>query len=191
MKKYKLLLIFILLALLGFVFLVLGVVSDINSKRLTYLNDLAKISKNNTLKNAYLDVHTPPLVFAEYENDDSKFYIVKDKEYLYIVYMEDSIYDEVMNSKNLEDNPYRLEGHTNELSEDIKALAMEVYNDIFEENIINEDNFDSYFGNVYLDANSSYNIAIEWYISSLMVFLISGFGFYNYFYRRDKNKKRK
>jgi len=62
---------------------------------------------------------------------------------------------------------------------------------MFEEEIINNDNFESYFGSVYLDANNTYNVAIEWYISALIVLLIGGFGFYNYFYKSSKKNRKK
>lgn len=192
MKKNRLLLlVFMLLILLGVIFSVLGIISDINSKKLVYLNDLTTMNEKNTLKNAYLDVHTTPLIFAEYDDDDNKFYIVKDEEYLYIVYMDDNLYNKIINVEDIEEKPYRLEGHTNIISADIKNIAIEVYNEMFEEEIINDDNFESYFGSVYLDANNTYNVAIEWYISALIVLLIGGFGFYNYFYKSSKKNRKK
>lgn len=188
-KKYMVLLI-VWISLIGVAlgFVITGIYEANKEVKFTYLNDLI-LEDDNKLKNSYLNVHTSPFVFAEYENEANKFYIVKDSEYLYIVNLNDELYNTITSISDIENNPYRIEGYTEEISEDIKKLAIEAYNEAFEEEIINEDNFESYFGSIYLNTNGLHNNASIWYIFAILVGLVGISGVYGIAKISKKSKK--
>lgn len=140
--------------------------------KLTYLNDLIIQNDDNILKNAYLDIHTVPFVFAQYDNDNNKFYIVKDSDYLYIVYLNDDAYENISEIKDIETTPYRIEGYTEEIPDDVKKLAIDAYNEAFEEEIVTNDNFDDYFGNIYLNTNSLHKSGDIWFVFAIITAVI-------------------
>lgn len=188
-KKYIVLLI-IWISLIGIALglVVAGIYEDNKQVKFTYLNDLI-LEDDNILKNSYLNVYTRPFVFAEYENESNKFYIVKDSEYLYIVNLSDELYNTIASISDIENNPYRIEGYTEEISEDIKKLAIEAYNEAFEEELINEENFESYFGSIYLNTNGLHNNSSIWYIFAILVGLVGISGIYGVAKIIKKSKK--
>ena len=155
-----------------FIIAVLGSKKDVTY---TYMNDLILKDEDNVLKNSNLEVHSSPLVFAEYDNDPNKFYIVQDENYLYIVYLTEEIYDEIMD-KDLEKEPFIIEGYTEIISDDIKTLAIDSYNELMEEEIITEDNFKSYFGSIYLNTTDVYRHTDIFYYISLVLGIIGVIG---------------
>lgn len=190
LKKFKILLaVWVVVVVLGIGLAVIGYLEDHKEVKLTYLNDLILQEDNNILKNSYLDVYTSPYVFAEYENEDSKFYIVKDSEYLYIVYLDDELYEKIASVEDIENNPYRVEGYTESIPDDVRALAIEAYNEAFEEEIVNESNFDSYFGSIYLNTNDIYNNADMFYIFAIVAGIVGLCGIFG-IANANKNSKK-
>lgn len=158
-------------------FFVIALLGSKREVKYTYLNDLI-VKENNNLENSYLEVHSAPYVFAEYDNDSSKFYIVQDADYLYIVYLDDEIYQEILDA-DLEKKPYRLEGYTENITDDVRNLAIDAYNELVSKDVVNIDNFDSYFGNIYLNTTDIYHstdiffmFAIAIGVFSLLSFII-------------------
>lgn len=112
----------------------------------------AKANKYATLKTDVL-----PYLFAEYDTDEksSKYYFAVDKDkLLYIVYLDYKTYT-MMSNMDLEKNPMVLKGKTFNIPSDVKKIAIDVYNDEVK-NIITNDNFEDYFGSVYLDVTYKY-----------------------------------
>ncbi len=106
--------------------------------------------RNN--KKAYLDVYTTPYKFAVYEDTSDAYYFVMDDKYMYVVYMTVADYYK-LNKKNIETNPIKIEGVTEKTPDDIKKLAIDAYNDAMEneEDKLTLNDFDNYFGSIYLD----------------------------------------
>ena len=104
---------------------------------------------------AYIDVSAEPFGFAYFEGEeDYYFYYVFDEDYMYIVRMRDNTYESLL-TDDIVENPIRISGMTKTIPEDIKEIAIEVYNeDLEEEYQITASDFTNYFNNVYLDAEA-------------------------------------
>ena len=116
------------------------------------------IAYEQDVENEYVEVTITdiPYGFAEEENDGitRNYYFVYDQyDYMYIVRLTDTTYSilENMYNENPEEFSYTLKGYIFEDPEKLKELAISAYNEGMEEDIVNEDNFRSYFGNTYLD----------------------------------------
>lgn len=160
LKQYKRsiigLIISILLIIIGIVFWIWknNIVKD-SKKNIYNLNDII-ISNEETkdYKRAYIDNMITPYKFAVYDNTTDAYYIVKDKKYMYIVYMRENTYKSLV--KDEYETPIKIEGITKYVPSDVKALALEEYNDgLSDEEKITESDFNDYFGDVYLDMTES------------------------------------
>lgn len=189
LKSFKIkLIVWVVFLGVSFGLIIMGYLEEHKDIKLTYLNELI-LSEDNKLKNTYLDMYTEPFVFAEYEKEDSKFYIVKDNDYLYIAFMDDALYKKIISTENLEAKPYRIEGYTEEIPKDVKKLAIEAYNEAFEEEIVNEENFDSYFGTIYINTNNFYNSSEIWYLIATIVGIVSLIGIFSVANSNKKSKR--
>ena len=129
LKQYKKaiigLIISILLIIIGIVFWIWkdNIVKD-SKKNIYNLNDII-ISNEETkdYKRAYIDNMITPYKFAVYDNTTDAYYIVKDKKYMYIVYMRENTYKSLV--KDEYETPIKLEGITKYVPSDVKALALE------------------------------------------------------------------
>jgi len=153
-------------------FLLLGLYEKNKNVNFVHMNDLIKLENGNVNKNSFIDIKYNPFEFALYDKSFSKYYIVQDEEYMYIAYISDDLLKEI-NSKDLENESYRITGHTKVITEDIKKLAIEVYNETVNVEAINYDNFDSYFGSIYLDTSNCYNYSEICFFSAFVLFLIN------------------
>ena len=116
------------------------------------------IAYEQDVENEYVEVTITdiPYGFAEEEDDGitRNYYFVYDQyDYMYIVRLMDSTYTmlENMYNENPEEFSYTLKGYIFEDPEELKELAISAYNEGMEEEIVNQENFRSYFGNTYLD----------------------------------------
>ena len=110
-------------------------------------------SKSNT--KSYIDVTDVSSAFAYYPGEVNKFYFVMDQDdYIYIVRMSQSDYSKI--SKSVDASvTYKVEGATKDTPSDIKKLAIEAYNEsVDEEYQITSDDFEEYFGSIYLDTEA-------------------------------------
>lgn len=121
-------------------------------KESAYLNDVIEKQNNKTDVKANLKVFYEPFTFAKYDDEEYRaFYIVSDDKYFYIAYMDNSLYYE-LKDKDLKKNPENIYGITKSISTDVKKLAIEAYNEgLDEDKQITLDDFNDYFGSVYLD----------------------------------------
>ncbi len=119
------------------------------------LNDII-ISEDEAREDriATINVQKEPYLFAEENEGTNGFFIVMDEKYMYIVYM--SKYDELTTKTDFKENPVTITGGTKLISRDVKELALEAYNEgLEEENKLTMADFNSYFGDIYLDITSS------------------------------------
>lgn len=98
------------------------------------------------------------MFFAERSDDifEDKYYFLSDGEYAYIAYLDYQTVQEINNITN-SGSIVKLTGITKKIPSDIKNIAIDVYNDILGDNLITQDNFESYFGSIYLDVTSPIN----------------------------------
>lgn len=104
---------------------------------------------------SYIDVNGQPFGFAYFEGEeDYYFYYVFDENYMYIVRMKDSTYESLFTDDTTK-YPIRISGITKTIPEDIKEIAIDVYNeDLAGEYQITASDFTNYFNNIYLDAEA-------------------------------------
>ena len=95
---------FIIFIALGALFIAIGIYENNKfTNSYTYLNDVIVNKNNESNINAYLDITSVPYSFAKYEDDSNhSFYIAYDNRYYYIVYLSDSIYNELNEIKNFD-----------------------------------------------------------------------------------------
>lgn len=96
-----------------------------------------------------------PYKFAVYEGDlgDEYYYMVYDKnDYLYIVNLKEYTANMLIRQyeKNPEEFSYHMEGYLFKTEEECKELAIDYYNESYEEKIITDDNFTNFFGATYI-----------------------------------------
>ena len=164
--------IFIAIAIL---LIVLGIYENRkNTDSYTYLNDVIENKNNEENINAYLDIAQTPYSIAKYEDDDKNaFYIAFDGRYFYIVYLSDELFN-TLNVEGLEDNPITIYGTTLATPDEVREIAIEVYNEgLDEEDQISLDDYNNYFGEVYLTNTSLKKVNYIFYILSSIPIILS------------------
>lgn len=146
-------------------------------------------------KKAYLNVHTIPYKFAVYNDTSDAYYFVMDDKYMYVAYMTVADYNN-LNKEDIETNPVKVEGVTEKTPDDIKKLAIETYNEAMEneEDKLAINDFDNYFGSIYLDMTQSdgaigdfqYIMGVIFGILGLVMFII--FAIYKMSFKKGVRK---
>ena len=174
-KQNNSLYIFIIFLVLGALFIAFGIYENRkNEANYDYLNNVIENKNNETGTYAYLNVAQAPYSIAKYEDEDNEaFYIIFDGTYFYIAYLSDDLYTK-LNVEGLEEDPLTIYGITTATPEDVKEIAIEVYNEgLKEEDQISMDNFNNYFGEVYLNNTSLKKLNSSFYLLSIIPFSIS------------------
>ena len=96
-----------------------------------------------------------PYKFAIYEGDlgDEHYYMCYDmNDYLYIVNLKEYTADILISQyeENPEEFSYYMKGYLFETEEECKKLAIDYYNNSYEEEIITDENFTNFFGSTYI-----------------------------------------
>ena len=183
--------IFIIFIALAALFLALGIFQNQKSQEnYTYLNEIIENKNNEENLNAYLTIANKPYSIAKYEGEDtSAFYIVFDGRYFYIAYLSDDLYEK-LNVEVLEENPITIYGSTTSTPDEVKEIAIEVYNEDLEESSqITMDDFESYFGEVYLNNTSLKTTNYVFYIISALLLIISLYFLTLFIIKKIKIKK--
>lgn len=157
------------------------VVEDAEKNKESMHNVILKKDSENFNKKAYLNVHTTPYKFAIYNDTSDAYYFVMDDKYMYVTYMTSADYN-MLNKEDIKTNPVKIEGITKKTPDDIKKLAIETYNEAMEneEDKLAINDFDNYFGSIYLDMTQSdgaigdfqYLMGVIFGISGLVMFII-------------------
>lgn len=132
----------------------------------------AIVNNESLEQKAYVDINVEPYSFAYYEGESDYFYYVLDKDnYMYVVRMSNKDYEKFKNASA--ENIIRIEGVTKKIPSDIKKIGIDVYNEeISPDKPITSQEFDEYFGTVYIDLNGfSTN---EIFIVICVIFMIVG-----------------
>lgn len=132
-------------------------------------------------KKAHIDVINVSDYFAYYPGEVNKFYFVMDQnDYLYIIRMSPSRYTKLTDTLSKEESS-KIDGVTKKIPSDIQKIALEVYNEILEEDEkITSDDFADYFGKIYLDLEAS-PFGVTEIVLIIVIFLALfglGFGLY-------------
>ena len=177
MKKNKLFTIgIILIVIMLFTYYLRSLeVKKIDSKR----EDISKLLEinDNVNKNAYVNIYVTPLVIAEYPNDDNAFYIVYNNNYYSVLYMNKKEADKI--TKEMVNDGYRINGITRSKPDGIEKYGLEFLEKLFashedgdgHNHEINDNSYEEYFGNIYLDTTIS-----KYHETTIYNLLIYGLG---------------
>ncbi len=111
--------------------------------------------ENKESLHTYIEVKKNPYKFAVSNDTTDAYYLLTDGNYLYVAYMSIDDYNKV-NDENDYDGKIKIEGITGIPSSDVKNLAIETYNELFETQLTTAD-YESYFGDVYIDMTKEYS----------------------------------
>ncbi len=127
--------------------------------------------------------------FASFEFSDAQgLYFVFDKDmYAYIVCMDNDrletefadIYEYTFSDAGEAPQEGWLEGYAMEIDGELQNIAIEVFNYLWDEEVVNQDNFEEYFGAYYLDTTyvpgEEGKNPVEDMIAAIFAILIGGF----------------
>ena len=133
----------------------------IDNERIS-ISNLLEYNDNYLNRLSYVDIHVTPYLIAEYENDSNGFYVVYDNNYYSILYMKKK--EALKITKDMVDKGFRIYGITKEKPEGMEKYGVEFLKKLFathDENDghnhnVTEDNYEEYFGTIYLDATMKY-----------------------------------
>lgn len=100
-----------------------------------------------------IDLGYLPYGFAE-EDNSKYYYLAMDKDgYMYIVRITDKTYDELvkLSDEGKNEIQYELKGYAFDIPMDLKRLAVEAGNEVFENMDLTLSNIENYVGGVYID----------------------------------------
>lgn len=136
---------------------------------------------------ACVDVSYMTKYFATYTVDNvnkEKVYFIFDEELAYVASLDDDDLkklDKIMkfsyreeDSEMEEPKPVKICGWTKEVPADLKKLAIESYNEIYDEELLKDDNFVDYLGVYYMDSTTSTFTLLETEIIVGGIFALAG-----------------
>ena len=126
-----------------------------NSKAQNLETIITSKDENKESLHTYIEVKKNPYKFAVSNDTTDAYYLLTDGNYLYVAYMSIDDYNKV-NDENDYDGKIKIEGITGIPSSDVKNLAIETYNELFETQLTTAD-YESYFGDVYIDMTKEYS----------------------------------
>lgn len=175
-KKYLNIVISILIIAISFIFLYLEekTTEELNNGTLD-LNSIIVSSEEKNDKKAYINAESIPYKFAGYDDTTDSYYIIFDEKYMYIAYMTEEQFED-LNNEDIYENPIRIEGITKTTTSDVKEIAIEAYNDNMEneEDKLTIEDFENYFGSVYLDMTAITSSLADIYLLIFVLLLFVG-----------------
>ena len=129
-NHYQKLIIGILLIILGIVFLILGnkVTTDAH-KTMPSLHDVIVKQDNKDGVLTYIDSTSYPYLFAGYDDTDTKYYFIKDENYIYVAYMDQETSNRLSDDSLYANNKTeKLIGISAVTPTDVKKIAVDTYN---------------------------------------------------------------
>lgn len=154
-KKKVYLIIGVLLLVISVIFLNFDTDKEKDVKKINSVHDVIVSNEGNKAnKNAYIDINTVPYKFAVTSDTTDAYYFVSDDKYMYVIYMGETRFN-ALDKENIKEVPIHIEGVTKKVPNDVKKIAIKVYNRSLEEEKLTLADFDNYFGSVYLDTTIS------------------------------------
>lgn len=155
--------------IIGILFLLSSIASGImvyynKDKEMKDVKALVDVKKEDVYASVDVQVMTDYFATNDYAGIEHKTYFVWDNEYLYIVDLNDktrealnSIYDYSYAEEKQEEkpSPITIKGMTKTIPSDLKKIAIDAYNKLYDEKILTTTNFSDYLGVVYLDTFES------------------------------------
>lgn len=123
-----------------------------------YFDDVTK--ENEYVECKILDMTD---CFADYTVDGSvrdEFYMATDGNYVFILNLSKAQYRDLQEQvSNLDENSegITISGMSEKISSDLKQITIDTYNDMYDEELLNYSNFDTYFTPYYINAKKTPN----------------------------------
>ena len=177
--------------------IILGVIREnIVEKKLEEAKNLHEtiIMSNNAERSSYVTINYYPYVFADYSDDkDNAYYIVADNTYFYIVFMNRKE-AENLTEEQLKQG-YLLKGTTQNTPYDVKELAVNAFNEWYEDvedfKPMSVLDFDNRFGNIYLDTTKTkYALTTDYNAIIVLLGIVGFIAFVNGMYRTVSYRRR-
>ena len=167
LKSYKNNNIIIIFSIITLIFFSLGFVLAKNKEK-----ECQKFLDNKITSNqyVYIEITEPPIPFKVISNGSSSqnFYILSNSKNYYLAKMSLSTYTKLMTSykKNKDDFSFKFEGTTKNIYETLKKTSIKVLNEINQEELLTNSNYDDYVGKFYIDGfqNPSFDIKLIFYL---------------------------
>ena len=104
---------------------------------------------------SYVNVNDVPYKFAVSSDTTDAYYFVSDGKYMYVLYLSLDEFKKLDN-ETIKEKPIKVTGRTKSVTNEIKKIALDVYNSgLSEDEKISIDEYDLYFGSIYLDTNET------------------------------------
>lgn len=139
--------------------LALGVIID--HRRLPKGKDLGDVTKENEyVECKILDITG---CFADYSVDNSvtdEYYMATDGNYVFILDLSKATYDDLEKRvEKLDENSetIMITGMSERISSDLKKIAIDTYNEMYDEELLNYSNFENYFTPYYVNTKKTPN----------------------------------
>ena len=121
------------------------------NKKTEYLNNIIESNVQKNGRDSYLLVKSITPKYIKIKDSNDGYYIVSDGKYNYVVCLNEKTANELY-KKDLENDNVKLYGITKIVSDKLKELVIEKYNDYKEDDKkISMNDYYKYFGDVYLD----------------------------------------
>ena len=137
----------------------------------------------------------------DYTGREHKSYFIYDNQYMYIVDLNEKTRKELdviynysydQNEDAVAPNSVEIKGMTKKIPSDLKQIAINAYNELYGEKLVNNSNFSTYFGDVYLDTYESpmtdFSYTFVYSFPFLLIGLIFLFSYFKISHTTKKNK---
>ena len=155
-------------------------VKEIDEQRDSISTFLEKDDNINKL--AYVKTFVTPVIIAEYQNDSNAFYVVYDNKYYSVLYMNKKEANKI--TKDMVNNGYKIYGVTKSKPDGIEEYGLKFLETLFSthdeddghNHEINENSYEEYLGNIFLDTTiSKYRNTIAYNYAIYILGIIGGF----------------
>lgn len=179
--------------------LLLGIVSIYEkNKEMQTTTPLGDVKTENVYASVDVSIMTDYFATNDYAGIEHKTYFVWDDNYIYIVDLNNesrdalnAIYDYSYSEEEMEKPaPVTIKGMTKTIPSDLKKLAIDTYNELYDKKVLTTANFSDYLGVVYLDTYESpvSDLSMD-LIICLPSFIIGAIVLFTYFHKNNVTKK--
>jgi hypothetical protein len=189
--------IYLVVAIIFLAILVICIVKSDKKSKEPAPDPISLINSTRVNEYATLDVQYLTEPFASKDDIECSFAMDKDNN-MYIIVLNE---DDLKRLQQIKDYTYsddedkqmpesvQIFGRTQEIPLDLKKLAIESYNEIYNEQIINEDNFNEHLSNVYLNTKLSPRDDTIYVIIEFICFIMILVLLIKYYKRKSKTRR--
>ena len=204
-KKRKIERILLFVAIISFIIVIvmIGWGSKIQEEELPNPRNMHSVIAFDTQKEdvyAKIDVQLITDRFASYgsgDSNDEKYYFVDDKDgYYYIVCLTDATFRKLENIYNYTyteggemPQAITITGITKSINSDLRKIAIDSYGDFFSDDNVNEENFEDFYGTVFLKEGEDPRDPDLQYLIALLAFVFFLIAIIEYLVIKIKTKR--